>query len=69
MVMSCHQNTGKNHNLVANKSLEYVAKFEHFRTVINQNHIHKEIKNRLNSGYAYYQSIQSFHLPISCIKT
>jgi len=42
-VMSCHQNAGKNHNLlIANKSFENLARFQYFgMTVTNPNCIHK----------------------------
>jgi hypothetical protein len=37
-----------------------VAKFKHFRTTLkNQNDIHDELKNRLNTGNACYYSVQN----------
>jgi hypothetical protein len=43
----------------ANRSFENVVKLRYFRkTVINQNLIREEIKNRLNSGNACYNSVQ-----------
>jgi len=59
MVMSHHQFTGQNHNLLtANKSFENAAKFKYFgTTVTNQNSVHEEINNILNSENAYYHSV------------
>jgi hypothetical protein len=44
----------------ADGSFEYVAKFRYLRTTsTDQNHMHEEIKSRLNSGNACYHSFQS----------
>jgi hypothetical protein len=45
MIMSCHLNSGQNHNIrVANESFENVAKFKYLETKLtNQNDIHDEI--------------------------
>jgi len=47
MVVSHHHNEGQNHNsLIANKSLENVAKFKNMgTTATNRNFIHEEIKS------------------------
>jgi hypothetical protein len=65
--MSHHVNSGQNQNIrVANESFENVAKFKDLRmTLTNQNDIHDEMKNRLNSeNTCYYsdQNLLSFHL-------
>jgi hypothetical protein len=51
MIMT-HPNSGQNQNIrIANGSFENVAKFKYLgATLTNQNDIHDEIKNRLNSG-------------------
>jgi hypothetical protein len=51
MLLSCHQNAGKNHDIkIATRSLKNVAQFKYFgMTVTNQNLIQEEIKRRLNS--------------------
>jgi hypothetical protein len=61
MIMSRHPNSGKNQNIrTVNESFENVAKFKCLgKTLTNQNDIHDEIKNRLNSGTACYYSVQN----------
>jgi hypothetical protein len=61
MIMSHHSNSGQNQNIrIANESFENVAKFKYLgMTLTNKNDIHDEIKSRLNSGNAYYYSIQN----------
>jgi hypothetical protein len=67
MIMSHHPNSGQNQNIrIANESLEKVVKFKYLgMTLTNQNDIHNEIKSRLNSGNAYYYSVQN--LLSSCL--
>jgi hypothetical protein len=54
MLMSRSQKIGKKHSIkLANRSFEVVAKFRYFGTTLtDQNHMHEEIKCRLNSGNA-----------------
>jgi hypothetical protein len=61
MIMSRHPNSGQNQNIrIANESFEKVATFKNLGTTLtNQNDIHDEIKNRLNSGIAYYHLVQN----------
>jgi hypothetical protein len=61
MLMSHSQKTGQKYSIkIANRSFEDVAKFKHLRTTLtDQNHMHKEIKSRLNSGNGCYHSVQS----------
>jgi hypothetical protein len=61
MIMSRYPNSGQNQNIrIANESVENVAKFKYLgATQTNQNDIRDEIKNRLNSGNAYYYSVQN----------
>jgi hypothetical protein len=67
IIMSRHPNSGQNQNIrIANESLENVAKFKYLgSTLTNQNDIHDEIKSRLNSGNAWYYSVQN--LLSSCL--
>jgi hypothetical protein len=54
MIMSCHLNSGQNHNRwITNESFEKVAKVKYLgMTPTNQNDIYDEIKSKLNSGNA-----------------
>jgi hypothetical protein len=60
MLLSDHQNAGKNHDTkTANRSFENVAQFKFGgMTVTNQNLIQDEIKRRMNLGKACYHSVQ-----------
>jgi cell division protein FtsL len=61
MSMSRYQTAGQNHSIkIANRSFEDVAKFKYLgKTLRNKNYMHEEIKRRLNSGNAWYHSVQS----------
>jgi hypothetical protein len=67
ILLSCHQNAGQNHDIkVANRCFENVAHVRYLGTAVtNQNLIQEEIKRRLNSGNACYQSVQN--LLSSCL--
>jgi len=60
MVMSRGQNAGPSHNIkTENKSLKMVKQFKYLGTnLMNQNSNHEDIKSRLKSGNACYQSVQ-----------
>jgi hypothetical protein len=64
MIRSHYPNSGQNQNIrIANESFGGVATFKYLgTTLINQNNIHDEIKNRLYSGNACYHSV---HNPLS----
>jgi hypothetical protein len=61
MLVSRSQMTRQNYSTkVANRFFEDVAKFDYLGTTLtDQNHMHEEIKSRLNSGNACYHSVQS----------
>jgi hypothetical protein len=64
--MSHHQTTGKNNHIKA--SFENVAKFKYLgMTLTNQNFIHEEIMNRLNSGNSCYSAFQILESLSSCL--
>jgi hypothetical protein len=67
MLMSHCQNAGQNHDImIANRSLENVAKFRYLGTAVtNQNLIQADITRRLKSGSACYCSVQN--LVSSCL--
>jgi hypothetical protein len=60
--MSHHQNSGQNQNIrITNELFENVAQFKYLgMTLTYQNDIHDEIKSRLKSGNACYNSVQNF---------
>jgi hypothetical protein len=61
MFMSRHQTAGQSNSLrVAIEAFERVAKFMYLgATLTDQNCIHEEIRNRLNSGNTYYHEVQN----------
>jgi hypothetical protein len=61
MLVSRDQNVGQNRDIrIGNISFEKVSQLKYLRfTVINQNWIQEEIKRCLNSGNAWYHSVQN----------
>ena len=60
MVMSQDQDAGQSHSMKNNSSFERVEEFKYLGTIlINQNSIQEEIKSRLKSGIACYNSVQN----------
>ena len=61
MVMSRDQNAGRSHDIKTdNSSFEMVEEFKYLGTALtNQNSIEEEIKSRLKSGSACYQSVRN----------
>jgi len=60
MVVSRDQNTGRIHSVrTDNSTFERVEEFKYLGTTLtNQNSIEEEIKSRLRSGNACYNSVQ-----------
>jgi hypothetical protein len=61
MLMSRSQKIGQKHSIkIMNRSFEDVARFKYLGTTLtDQNCMHEEIKSRLNSVNACYNSVQS----------
>jgi hypothetical protein len=61
MLLSCLWNVGQNQDIkIATRPFENVSQFKYLgTTVTNQNLIQEEIKRILNSGNAYYCSVQN----------
>jgi hypothetical protein len=61
MLMSLSQKAGQKYSIkIANRSFEDVAKHKYLRTTLtDQNHMHEEIKSRLNSGNTCDHLVQS----------
>jgi sorting nexin-29 len=61
MLLSRQQNVGQNRDIkIANRLFENASQFNYLgKTVTNQNLILEEIKRSLNSGNAYYLSVQN----------
>jgi len=59
MVITLDQNAGRSHNIKTDNSLcEWAEELKYLGTTLkNQNSIHEEIKSRLKSGNACYQSV------------
>jgi hypothetical protein len=67
MLLSHHQNAGQNHSIkIGNRCFKNVAHFKYLGAIItNENMIQEEMKRRLNSGNAWYHSVQN--LLSSCL--
>jgi hypothetical protein len=71
MLMSRSQNIGQKYSIkIADRSFEDVAKFKYLGTTLtDENHMHEEIKSRLNWGNACYHSVHSLLSPTCCLVT
>jgi hypothetical protein len=61
MLISSGLNSGQNNNTnIANRFFENVTELKYLgMTPTNQNHVHKEIKSRLNSGNPFCYSVEN----------
>ena len=70
MVMYREHISEQNHDIkTGNKYFEIVEQFKYLGTTLtNQNSSHEQIKSRLNSVNAYFQSVQNLCLPVCYLK-
>jgi hypothetical protein len=67
--MSPSEGRKRHSTKIMNRSFKDVEEFKCMRTTLtDQNYMHEEIKSRLNSGNACYQSLLSFRIPSKCLK-
>jgi len=65
MVMSRDQNAGRSHNIkIDNRYFKRVEEFQYLGTTFKNENSIQEKFNRLNSGGAYYRSVQNFCLSV-----
>jgi hypothetical protein len=70
MLLSRHQNAGQNRDMKVNGSSENVEQFQIFGNNSNKSKFYKEeIMRRLNSGNAFYHSVQNMLLLVCYLKT
>jgi hypothetical protein len=71
MLMSRSQKVGQKCSIkIANRSFQDVEKFRYLGTTLtDQNHMHEEIKSRLNSGTLATIPFRAFCPPACCLGT
>jgi hypothetical protein len=69
-MLSHHQDAKRNHNIKTdNRSFENMAQFKYLGTRLTyQNLMQEEIKRKLNSGNAYYHSVQNLSFSLLLFK-